>query len=175
MSARAPHAADRSVLAPADLAGLVVRPIEPRDRDRLAAAFARLSLASRQARFFFPKKQLSPAELDYLTDVDHRGHEALVAIDAASDRIVAVARYAMAAETEGTADVAFTVADAWQRRGLGRALGARLVARAAVNGLTALTAVTQTDNDACRKLLRALGFRAGPASLGLAPFELSLS
>ena len=57
---------------------VVIRPIEPDDREALAAAFERLSPESRYRRFFAPVSRLSERDLDYLTCVDHHDHEALV-------------------------------------------------------------------------------------------------
>jgi hypothetical protein len=78
----------------ADGARLRVRPIVPADREPLADAFHRLSDRSRRQRFLAPKPRLSARELDYLTDVDHVTHEALVAIDETTGEIVGVGRYA---------------------------------------------------------------------------------
>ena len=72
----------------ADGARLRVRPIVPADREPLADAFDRLSDRSRHQRFLAPKPRLSARELDYLTDVDHVTHEALVAIDETTGDIV---------------------------------------------------------------------------------------
>ena len=51
------------------------------DAPLLADGFARLSATSRWMRFLTPKKELSPAELRYFTDLDHHDHEALGALD----------------------------------------------------------------------------------------------
>ena len=48
-------------------------------------AFERLSPESRYRRFFAPMAQLSERDLDYLTCVDHRDHEALMAIEPEHD------------------------------------------------------------------------------------------
>src|SRR4051812_7943055 len=77
-----------------DGAHLRVRSVTPADRDRIAAAFEGLSPESRYRRFLGPKPKLSASELTYLTDIDHRSHEALAAVDS-EDRIVGVARYAV--------------------------------------------------------------------------------
>ena len=68
---------------------LLIRPIEPADRERVAAGFERLSPESRYRRFFSPLPELSGRQLDYLTRVDHHDHEALVALDADSGEGVA--------------------------------------------------------------------------------------
>ena len=72
---------------------IVIRPIEPDDRAGLAQGFERLSPESRYRRFFGPVAHLSERDLDYLTRVDHRDHEALVAIEEETGEGVGVARY----------------------------------------------------------------------------------
>ena len=73
-----------------------------------------------------------------LSDVDHCLRDALVALD--GDEIVAVARYNAVVRTAPTrtrdAEIALTVEDAWQRRGVGRRLVRRLGVLAARRGLT---------------------------------------
>ena len=61
---------------------VLIRPIRGADAPLLADGFARLSLPSRQMRFLTPKRELSAAELRYLTEIDHHDHEALGAADA---------------------------------------------------------------------------------------------
>jgi hypothetical protein len=56
--------------------------------------FGRLSAESRWMRFMMAKKELSPAELRYLTDVDHHDYEALGALGHGDTRSVGMARYA---------------------------------------------------------------------------------
>ena len=156
----------------ADGARLRVRPIVPADRDPLADAFARLSERSRHQRFLGPKPRLSTRELDYLTDVDHVNHEALVAIDETSGDIVAVGRYATGNGGGVVADMALVVADPWQRRGIGQALAARLVERARANGITRLTGTALAENRRVRSLLDRLGFRVRSVGAGVVELEL---
>ena len=135
-----------------------VRPLTRADRDRLAAAFGRMSERSRLRRFLAPKPKLSGPELSYLTDIDHVTHDAVAAIDPDDGAIVGVARYALEPGTPATADMAMFVVDAWQGQGIGSTLGGRLVARADANGIARLTATTFADNRAARAVLRKLGF-----------------
>ena len=135
-----------------------IRPLTRADRDRLAAAFGRMSERSRLLRFLGPKPKLSGAELTYLTDIDHVTHEALAAVDPDDGTIVGVARYAQDRDAPGTADVAFFVVDAWQGQGIGTALGRQLMERADANGIGRLTATTFADNRAARAVVRKLGF-----------------
>jgi RimJ/RimL family protein N-acetyltransferase len=159
----------------ADGARVSTRPIEPADRDALADGFARLSARSRYLRFLGPKPTLSPRELTYLTEVDHVGHEAIVAFDEAGDRMVGVARYAVWQGSDDTADVAVTVADDWHGRGLGTALVADVLQRARANGIKRLTGSTMWDNAAAAALLRRLGFRAVGSGDGAIDFRLDLA
>jgi RimJ/RimL family protein N-acetyltransferase len=151
---------------------LHIRAITAEDSARLADAFAGLSDRSRYQRFLSPKPRLSSAELRYLTDIDHRTHEALVAVDPSDGRFVGVARYA--GDTD-TADIAIVIADAWQGRGVGTRLLRELVARAEVNGISRLTGTTLHYNSAARALLRRVGFRTRSISGGLVELELALT
>ena len=61
---------------------ILIRPIQPSDKARLLAGFEELSPRSRYRRFLSPMTRLQPRWLDYLTAVDHQGHEALIATSA---------------------------------------------------------------------------------------------
>jgi nucleotide-binding universal stress UspA family protein/GNAT superfamily N-acetyltransferase len=140
-----------------DGARVALRPIASGDKPLLAAVFERLSEESRYRRFFTTKKNLSAAELDYFVDVDHRDHEAIVAIDPSSGECLGVARFIRALADAESAEVAVTVADDWQRRGLGRALLNRLTYRARQEGVRRFTALVQGDNLASLGLLSGAG------------------
>ena len=70
-----------------------LRPLRCGDRERIVAAFDRLSEESRYRRFFAPLHQLSDRSLEYLTDIDHSDHEAIIALDPGTDELIGVARY----------------------------------------------------------------------------------
>lgn len=135
----------------------MLRSISPRDRRRLAASFERLSEESRYRRFFTAKEKLSAAELDYFVDVDHGDHEAIIAIDPSGGDLLGVARYVRSNHEVDVAEVAVTVADDWQKRGLGRALLDRLTYRARRQGIRKFSALVQTDNLASLGLLETVG------------------
>jgi len=121
-----PTTSRRQTITLRDGARLTLRPIAPEDKPLLAASFERLSEESRYRRFFSTINELSSAQLDYLVDVDHSDHEAIIAVDPASGEMLGVARYIRSGEDPQSAEVAVTVADDWQGRGLGRALLDRL-------------------------------------------------
>lgn len=124
---------------------VVVRPIGPADKDAIAAGFERLSAESRYRRFFAPLTELGDEELAYLTEVDHHDHEALIGFAADGGEPVGVARFIRNAEPY-EAEVAVTVVDHWQGRGVATALLDRLVPRARAEGITHFLAVVLSDN-----------------------------
>jgi nucleotide-binding universal stress UspA family protein/GNAT superfamily N-acetyltransferase len=132
---------------------VTIRPVEPDDRRAIEEGFERLSPESRYRRFFGPMPQLSSRHLDYLTNVDHHDHEALVAVDDATGDGVGVARFV---RTEpDVAEPAMAVVDDWQGRGIGSVLLEQLVTRAQAEGIRRFDApVLATNRDAIRVLER---------------------
>jgi len=124
---------------------LVIRPIRPEDKPLLADGFERLSARSRYRRFFRPLDRLSIRDLAYLTEIDHRDHEALVALDPETGHLIGVARYVRSGEPD-YAEVSVVVGDPWQRRGVATALLERLVERAREAGVTHFVALVMDEN-----------------------------
>ncbi len=140
-----------------DGAVLTVRTIRTTDADGVRAAFEkRMSPETRYRRFLSGIRELDDSLLQYLTDVDHRDHEALVAV-AGDGRGVAVARYVRSQTERTVAEMAMTVVDEWQGRGLGTRLLALLAQRARAQGVTSFTALMLSGNRAMRHLLEGLG------------------
>ena len=131
---------------------VAIRPVRPEDGPLLTDGFARLSARSRRSRFFTGKVRLSEAEVRYLTNIDHHDHEALGAVSR-DGRGVGVARYIRDRDESDSAEVAVTVVDEWQGRGLGGKLLALLSDRARAAGITRFTAVTAADNTAAKTLI----------------------
>jgi GNAT superfamily N-acetyltransferase len=117
----------------------------------------RLSPESRYRRFFTPTDSLSDAELRYLTEVDHRDHEALVALDPDSGHGIGVARFVRTEDEPETAEIAVAVADSWQGRGVGGTLLRRLTDRARDEGIRRFRAEILTENRPMLELIHELG------------------
>jgi GNAT superfamily N-acetyltransferase len=132
---------------------VLIRPVQRGDGPLLAEGFGRLSAESRWMRFMMAKKVLTPAELRYLTDVDHHDHEALGALARKDGPGVGIARYVRDTTDPRTAEVAITVIDDWQHRGLGRELLDQLSSRACQEGISQFTALVSADNKAMTGLL----------------------
>ena len=127
-----------------------LRPIRREDRGLLAEGLSLMSIESRFARFGVGIDHLTPSELDYLTNVDQVGH---VAWGAAIDNEPAgVGRYIRFSDPV-CADLAVTVVDRFQGRGLGRVLFEALVASARANNLSELCFAVQPFNEAVRRIL----------------------
>ena len=150
-----------------------VRPITADDKPALAAFFDRLSEESRRRRFLGPKPSLSQRDLAFLTEVDQHRHVALVAVDP-EGAIVGVSRYATWPGEPHCAELAFAVVDEWHGRGIGSALGERILAEARANGIGTLTGSTFALNEPAKALLRRLGFRPTGVASGVAEYELRL-
>ncbi len=153
---------------------VLIRPVQSADAPLLADGFARLSATSRWMRFLTPKKELSPAELRFLTDLDHHDHEALGALDHRDGRGVGVARYVRQADDPWGADVAVTIVDEWQGRGLGTELLARLSDRAREENIQRFTALVAAENVAVGGLLRNACARLVGRESNTLEYEISL-
>ena len=125
---------------------VLIRPIGPADKKPLREAFERLSPETRYRRFFAPLTRLTEQDLRYLTEVDHRDHEAVAAVNPENGAIVGVARY-VRAEDPGEAEVAVVVGDPWQGHGVATALLRRLVVRARDAGIDHFIALVMSDNE----------------------------
>jgi len=134
-----------------------IRQIRPDDAPALVLAYANLGEQSRYRRFFTVMPELPDTTLKAAVEVDHRDHEALVAVPVRSAEIVGECRFIRLPDQPGTAEVGVTVVDAWQGRGLGSALLARLSEYAAQAGIEYFTAEVLAENRTMLALLPGLG------------------
>jgi acetyltransferase len=134
---------------------LPVRPMRPEDTELELAFFRGLSERSRYHRFMQHLPELPPRMLARFTQLDYDRELALVALHAG--QFVAVGRYAP--NLDGvSAEFALTVADAWQAKGIGRALLERLCQCAREAGYEALYGYILADNRDMLQLAAKLGF-----------------
>jgi acetyltransferase len=101
-------------------------------------------------------RHLSPELLARFTQLDYDRELALVALH--EEAFIAVGRYAPNPDGE-TAEFALVVADAWQGKGLGRALLERLASAARAAGYRALYGVILRANHEMLDLAARLGFK----------------
>ncbi len=134
-----------------------LRQIRDSDKELLQQGFDRLSREARYRRFLTPTDSLSKETLRYLTEVDHHDHEAIAAIEEESGRGIGVARYVRWSDRPQVAELAVTVLDEYQQRGLGTLLVRALAGRAREEGITAFSALMLASNHEMRELLESLG------------------
>jgi len=158
-----------------DGSAVLIRPVRKTDAPLLADGFARLSERSRWTRFLGRKSTLTDADLRFYTDVDHHDHEALGALDHVRGGGVGVARYVRDRDCPDAAEIAVTIVDDWQGRGLGTELVARLSDRARQEGIRRFTAVVAEGNTAAAGLLRSSGASLIHRGSGVAEYELELT
>jgi RimJ/RimL family protein N-acetyltransferase len=133
---------------------VALRPIRPADKDALASGLTRLSARSVYNRFLSPKPSFSAAELRYLTEVDGHDHLAVVVEDPdRAGRLIAEGRWVRLADDPEAAEIAITVADCWQRRGIGSLIASVLAHEAHRNGIRRFTATVAAENTAALRLL----------------------
>jgi RimJ/RimL family protein N-acetyltransferase len=132
---------------------VTIRAIRPDDLEGMRRAFDGLSLETRYLRFHAHMNDLSQQAWHYLTHVDGQDHLALVA--RVASRIVGVARFIRLEEAQDGAEIAFVVADDFQRRGLGRLLRGALLVEAQRRGIRWFQATVLPDNAGIRRLLDA--------------------
>jgi RimJ/RimL family protein N-acetyltransferase len=135
----------------------LVAPLHVDDRGRFLGGLSRLSADSLYKRFLTPIERFSESELRYLLEVDHRDHEALLAVDEDTGEAIGVGRFVRLPDDPDAAEAAVIVVDDWQGRGLGKALSRLLAERALQLGITRFEALLLIENEAMMSLLESLG------------------
>jgi acetyl coenzyme A synthetase (ADP forming)-like protein len=162
MSVTAPrHYATDELLR--DGGSIHLQAIRPDDKQRLRAFFERLSSRSIYFRFFQTKQRLTDEELHYFTELDFTRDVALIATlrEGQEEHIVGVGRY-FRINQDGQptthAEVAFTVADAHQGRGVGTLLLEHLAAIARMQGIDTFEAYVLGENNRMLQVFDTSGF-----------------
>lgn len=147
---RAAGAVPESVLAAWEIDSLLIdgrsvriRPVRPADASLVQDLHRGLSRESMHLRFFGAVAELSARDLERTVNVDYVSRMALVAF--VREEMVGLARYDVT-EEDGVAEVAFVVADAYQRHGVGTLLLESLAAYARERGITHFVAETLPEN-----------------------------
>lgn len=165
---------------------VLVRPLLYSDRSKLAAGFAALSRRSRRLRFFDAPDELDSDDLEYLTNIDYEDHFACVALlpdeptpdGAGAGSVpgtgVGVGRYIREEGDPTVAEVAVTVVDEYQRRGIGTLLTRTLSDVAVGKGIRTFVNYVQWENRGAIDRLVAEGARVAPSEPGVARVELDL-
>ncbi len=133
----------------------VVWPISSADAGALLRFHGRLSDRSIRLRYFSAHLELSPSEVTHFTQVDGKARVALVV--ERERELVAVGRYDRL-DDHTVAEVAFVVADAYQRHGLATMLLHHLADAARSVGITRFVAEVLAENRAMLSVFHDAGF-----------------
>ena len=147
-------AAEEAEFVLADGTVLKLRPMRADDGPNLLRLYDLLSAQSLYFRFF-AVPQPDPTKAEYLAHVDYVNQFAFVAEK--DGEILAVARYHRTPEKPDHAEVASTVADAWQGKGIGTVLFRRLADVARRHGVTVFDAEVLPDNERMLRVFRRVG------------------
>ncbi|MCP2337786.1 GNAT family N-acetyltransferase [Actinomadura rupiterrae] len=134
------------------LADVRIRPFGYGDEARLRRMSAALSRVSLYTRFFSGTPRVPEPYVATLGRLDHWDRDALVALD--DDVMIGLAEYARVPCHPERAEIAVLIADAWQRRGLGRLLTRMLLPLAARRGVTEFHADVYAGNAGALALIQ---------------------
>jgi RimJ/RimL family protein N-acetyltransferase len=164
-----------------DGTAIALRPLGPGDGKLLAAGFDRLSERSRYQRFLSPVPRLTSTMLGFLTSVDatdHRAWGALVQEHTAHGNAgpagAGVVRWVRSRKDPAVADMAVTVIDDYQGRGLGALLQDVAIVDAFAFGIERFEGVVLAENVASRRMLARGGAKLHSDGGGVLAFTLEL-
>ena len=139
----------------ADGTEVVLRAIEPSDREAYLEFHRGLSDESRYLRYFSARRRLPENEVLHYLDVDQRDHAGIVAL--VDGALVGHALYDRN-ESGADAEVALEVSDTFQGRGVGTLMLEELAKLARQMGITRLLAHVLPGNRRMLTVFRDLGF-----------------
>jgi len=149
---------------------VTIRPIRPEDAQLEQDFVQSLSPEARYMRFMNTIRELSPAQLTRLTQIDYDREMAFVAtvIENGVEVEVGVVRYATNPDGE-SCEFAIVVADAWQGKGLARRLMSLLIDTARSRGLKYMNGDYLAENARMLAFVSSMGFTlsAHPEDPGL--------
>lgn len=149
---------------------VTIRAIRRDDQKRLAGHFLALSPDSRYRRFFGLRHNFGPRELDRLITPEYPLHIALVAAiedENGEEVIIGDARCVASPARPEVSELALSVSDTWQGRGVAALLIAHLVRWARRAGVRQLTAEVMASNTPALHFLIGQGFRVAGRTAGI--------
>ncbi len=163
----------------ADGTKALLRHVRPDDAPELRRGLERLSPESRYRRFLGAVTTLTDEQLRYLTCVDGKDHVAIVAVRVSpgpgGENGLGIGRFVRLKDEPEVADVAITVLDDVQRKGLGRLLSLALARAAYERGIRRFRGQILADNTAVRELLEDVGAVLGDPEDGGIVFDVELT
>jgi len=150
----------RTTMALDDGTQINFRPIHPTDEQRMRDLFYALSQQSIYYRWMSHLKRMPRKEIQNYVYIDHRDQVAIVGTlpESHGEEIIAVGGYFLNPKTN-RAEVAFTVLDDWQNRGIGTYLLRQLIQVAKRYGIAGFTAEVLRQNKVMQTVFHNAGCR----------------
>ena len=138
---------------------ITIRPIRPEDAELEVDFVSRLSAESKYYRFMNTLREMPPAMVARLTQIDYDREMAFLAtiVKDGAEYEIGVCRYAVNPDGQ-SCEFAVVVADDWQHRGLARKLMGVLIETARNRGLAYMNGVFLANNERMLKFVQSLGF-----------------
>jgi acyl-CoA hydrolase/GNAT superfamily N-acetyltransferase len=136
------------------------RPVHPTDEPRMRDLFYALSEQTKYYRFMSYLKRVPREQIEDFVYIDHRNEVSIVGVrtEAHGEEIIAIGNYYLDPKTN-RAEVAFTVRDKWQRRGIGTFLLRHLARIARRNGIRGFTAEVLLENKGMQAVFKRSGYK----------------
>ncbi|MEP0844304.1 MAG: GNAT family N-acetyltransferase [Phycisphaerae bacterium] len=157
-------------------AKVLIRPIRSEDEPRMKEMFYSFSEQTVYLRFHAVLKSMPHNKLQVFCNVDYDTEMALVATvgEPGAEEIVATGRY-LTDPSKTRAEMAFTVRDDWQRRGLGTLIFQRLIEIGKSQGITRFSADVLVENSGMLKIFHRSGLNIETSTeSGVVHVEMSL-
>ncbi len=137
---------------------VLVRPIRPDDEPMIKGMFYSFSEQTKYLRYHGTLKSMPHNRLQMFCNVDYDNEMALVVVRGprGQEEIIGVGRY-LTSPAKRSAEMAFVVSDAWQRKGIGSHLFRRLVEIGTRVGIGEFTADVLPENSGMLKIFHRSG------------------
>lgn len=147
---------------------VTIRAVRAEDKAGFARGFEQLSGEAIYRRFFYRKKQLTEEELKIATEIDFVRVVALVAEieEDGEKKLIGACRFVAMDDNDPPrhAEIAFTVLDAWQGKGLGQILFRHLADIGRDCGVEKFEAVVLSENRGMMKIFTSTGLKVDTKS-----------
>ncbi|MEC5387944.1 GNAT family N-acetyltransferase [Uliginosibacterium sp. H3] len=138
---------------------VLVRPLKPEDAELEQRFVQGLSPETRYFRFMSAVRELPPALLAKLTQIDYDREIALIATIEEGDETIEIGVCRYATNPDGrSCEFAIVIGDKWQKSGLGRYMMNQLIDTARTRGLQVMKGVFLASNERMLRFAQSLGF-----------------
>jgi len=140
---------------------IIIRPINIQDMSLESDFIKHLSPETKHYRFFGAINNLPDKVLKTFCDIDGKDSMAFIATEYMDEKEIeiGVCRYVVTNNPD-VCELALTIADKWQHKGLGKLLMNQLISYAKSHGIKWLYSVELSDNALMHNLCKELGMQA---------------